>query len=368
MSELSVLQEKLKQRIDWPAAAIHFLASFLVAFVVAKTVTLNQIANAFPGAAQQASHLQRIERFLAQARLPHEAFARAIAALLNLPQPWTLALDRTNWTVGKKEINLLVLAIVHQGVAFPLLWSVLDKKGASNTNERIALIERFVALFGKEAVRFVAADREFTGKRWFWFLLNSGVSFRIRVKNDTLIADARGHYREAEQLLARRGRHSAYLWKRSRLVWGLPVFVGGKHRADGEVMVVVSDVAGDLLDDYRLRWGIETLFGCLKSRGFNLEATHVTIAERLSRLLGLLTIAFVWSWWVGEARQEKAPTPIKKHGRLAVSVFRRGLDHLRRLCYGLCGKAHPAAFRRAVDRLGGKEGAPVTANLCSAGT
>jgi hypothetical protein len=31
----------------------------------------------------------------------------------------------------------------------------------------------------------------------------------------------------------------------------------------------------DLLADYRLRWGIESLFGAIKSRGFDLESTHL---------------------------------------------------------------------------------------------
>ncbi len=367
MMELSYIEEKLKQSIDWPAAHFNFLARFLVAFLVARTVTLNQIANAFPGAAKQASHLPRIERFLWEVRLPQDAFTRALVTLLNLPQPGTLALDRTNWRLGKTEINLLVLAIVDEGVAFPLLWSVLSKKGASNTEERIALLERFLALFGNEAIGFLAADREFVGKRWFTFLLDCGVSFRIRVKNDTLLADARGQCTEAGCLFgpgSGKAKNRAHLPKRRRFVWGLPVFVGGRHRADGDVMVIISDVAGDLLEDYRQRWGVETLFGCLKKRGFNLEATHVTIGERLSRLLGLLALAFVWCWRVGKARQEVAPSALKKHGRLAGSVFRCGLDYLRRLCYGLCGRPRPSAFRKVVDLLSGKQSRPTTANYC----
>jgi hypothetical protein len=39
----------------------------------------------------------------------------------------------------------------------------------------------------------------------------------------------------------------------------------------GDFVIVVSDrpgaKSGDLLERYRLRWGIETLFGCLKRRG-----------------------------------------------------------------------------------------------------
>jgi hypothetical protein len=30
------------------------------------------------------------------------------------------------------------------------------------------------------------------------------------------------------------------------------------------------------LDEYALRWGIETMFGSFKTRGFHLEETHVT--------------------------------------------------------------------------------------------
>jgi hypothetical protein len=106
-----------------------------------------------------------------------------VVALLNLPRPWVLALDRTNWTLGKTQMNLLVLAIVHQGVAFPILWSVLGKKGASNTRERTALLERFLALFGKEVVRFLAADREFVNPSCYpWRLTASTVSMIFNSK------------------------------------------------------------------------------------------------------------------------------------------------------------------------------------------
>ena len=35
-----------------------------------------------------------------------------------------------------------MLGIVHEGVAFPLLWTMLDKRGNSNSDERIDLLER----------------------------------------------------------------------------------------------------------------------------------------------------------------------------------------------------------------------------------
>jgi len=76
---------------------------------------------------------------------------------------------------------------------------------------------------------------------------------------------------------------------------------------------------------------IETLFAALKSRGFNLEDTHVQDPERLSRLLALLSLAFTWAFVVGLWQASVKELKLKKHGYPPKSVFRRGLDILCRL-------------------------------------
>jgi hypothetical protein len=81
------------------------------------------------------------------------------------------------------------------------------------------------------------------------------------------------------------------------------------------------------------------LFGCLKRRGFDLEGTHLTRADRLCRLMAVLTLAFSWAYVTGAWLFEQAPWKLKKHGRLAVSVFRRGLDWLQQALMPLCGKS-----------------------------
>jgi Transposase DDE domain len=87
--------------------------------------------------------------------------------------------------------------------------------------------------------------------------------------------------------------------------------------------------------DYANRWGIETLFGCLKTRGFCLESTHLQDAERLGRMVALLTIALCWAFKTGEWLSQHNPIKIKKHGRKAKSIFRVGLDHLRHIFLNL---------------------------------
>lgn len=80
---------------------------------------------------------------------------------------------------------------------------------------------------------------------------------------------------------------------------------------------------------YKQRWEVETLFAALKSRGFDLEATHVTKPSRIRRLIALLALAFAWSHLVGEKRALAEGRPATKaHERRARSLFRYGLDRL----------------------------------------
>lgn len=63
--------------------------------------------------------------------------------------------------------------------------------------------------------------------------------------------------------------------------------------AGGDLLVVVAPCeSGQMIAEYAVRWEIETLFGCLKSRGFRMEQTHLTDAERLRKLVALFALVF----------------------------------------------------------------------------
>jgi hypothetical protein len=65
-----------------------------------------------------------------------------------------------------------MLGVVHNGVAFPLVWTMLDKKGNSNYAERIELLEEFRAICPEVQVDCLTGDREFVEEKWFNYLLN----------------------------------------------------------------------------------------------------------------------------------------------------------------------------------------------------
>ncbi len=314
-AELRSIEQKLAHSIDWNQARIKFLARFLVALISVKTVCLKQIASVFPAEAKTESSYKRIQRFLRGFDLDYAALARLMVALIGAQGPWTLALDRTNWKLGKTEINILMLCLVPRGVGFPLLWTVLGKAGNSNSKERIELLERFVALFGKEKIACLCADREFASLELLSWLGAQPISYRLRLKGNTLVANRRGQRVRADGLFRRCPYQQEQALSGLRACLGQRVYVTGT-RLEGDYLIVISDVAAPL-SQYALRWGIETLFGCLKSRGFCLEATHVTAQERLSKLLAVLSLAFCWAFAAGVWLSAQKPLKVKKHGRRA---------------------------------------------------
>ena len=62
---------------------------------------------------------QRLQRFFSNFDLDYTVIARAIVAIVDFPQPWVLSTDRTEWSFGTTRFNILMLGIVHNGVAYP---------------------------------------------------------------------------------------------------------------------------------------------------------------------------------------------------------------------------------------------------------
>ena len=352
MAHIRLLERTLANNVAWNKARINFLAKFIIALIQVKTVNLIQVANAFSGPAQPASSYKRMQRFLRLFEISYAEVAFFVVKLVGLSAPWIITLDRTDWYLGSTPLNVLTLGICYKGIAFPLLWSILEKKGCSNTAERIKLLEEFDSLFGVASIDYICADREFVGKKWFAYLSSKGVDFRIRVRANTLITNGRGQAVAARRLFCGFRIGQPVALKGTRRVLGLNLHISGMKLRAGEYLIVASGKPTETaIADYARRWEIETLFGCMKSRGFCLEQTHVTAPERLKKLIVLLALAFCWAHIVGEWLNEERPLKIKAHGRLARSIFRYGFDHLRRILCNLQSTAQQIAFRQVIQLL-----------------
>ena len=209
-------------------------------------------------------------------------------------------MDRTNWQWGKKNINLLVLSACYKGVAIPLYCIALDKKGNSDTSERIQLIDYFIEGFGCKKIAGLLGDREFIGEDWFAYLRKHQIPFDMRVKKNHVTTSSRGSAVNINSLFRhlKVGEFSALRGKRKLM--GQALYLSALRLQDGELLILASsEDPEDALTRYALRWEIETLFSCLKGKGFNFEDTRVTDLERIESMMSVLSIAFAWSHKVG---------------------------------------------------------------------
>jgi D-alanyl-lipoteichoic acid acyltransferase DltB (MBOAT superfamily) len=85
---------------------------------------------------------------------------------------------------GKSNINILMLGVCYKNVAFPLMFTMLDKRGNSNCNERIDLINKYIDWFGKDCIDSIVGDREFVGVSWIKFLNFQSIRYVLRFRNN----------------------------------------------------------------------------------------------------------------------------------------------------------------------------------------
>ena len=337
ITEILLLEKDFKKILNWNAARINFLSNFILALLKVRTVCLTDIATAFSGKAQKDSKYKRLQRFFKSYDIDFQQISMLIAQLLPIKQEsWVLSMDRTNWKLGKLNINILFIGVAYKGTSFPLCWVSLPKCGNSNTAERKQSIDKFLNIFGISKIKCLTADREFIGRAWFSYLLEKNIHFCIRVKENFKVISSKGNEVAIKVLFRNLKCGEVRILKGRRLICGVKLFVIGLRLQDGEFLILVTDKNPEsALEHYKMRWEIETLFGCFKTRGFNFESTHLTESDRINKLVALLAITFCWCHITGEWLNEIKPIKIKKHGRKAISIFRYGLDYLREVLFNI---------------------------------
>ncbi len=319
-------------------ARIKLISMFICALCKVQTVGFEKLANAFDSVSNSTSSLRRIQRFIADYSLNSDLVAQLIFKLLPEKESLCLSIDRTNWKFGKTDINIFMLGVCYNGVAFPLLFTMLKKRGNSNSQERIDLIKRFVELFGRECIESVLADREFVGDKWIKFLNDNKIPYYIRIRNNfKVFIPHKNKELKASWLFNATGINEfIHYHKIIRIGTQLCYLSGCKlknKKGKPEFLIIISFNKPDQAQAfYKQRWQIETCFRAMKSSGFDIEKTHLQEIDRIEKLILLVMIAFVWCYKVGiYLNLFVKPIVIKKHGRKAQSIFKYGLSFIAKL-------------------------------------
>lgn len=174
----------------------------------------------------------------------------------------------------------------------------------------------------------VIADREFVGHKWLKYLKDNEIAFCVRLPKHHLLERLDGRVQQADELAKEQA-----LRLPDCLVDGVWGQVYLKRLASGDLLYLFGTIpARHLGQVYRRRWSIETCFQAFKSRGFDLESTHLKDLAKLKKLVALVSIAYGLCVRLGiHSHEKEKKIKVKKHGYKANSFFRHGLNLMREL-------------------------------------
>ena len=333
---IAALARTLRGHVGLGKFRLETLCMLVVGMVGARTVNLGHIATEAGRGVLIASTYRRLQRFFQHVELDPDWAAPIVARMVGPATAWTLALDRTNWKIGGRDVNFLVLAVITRRFRVPLFWTLLDGPGNSATAARIALMTCYLAHFPASTVRLLLADREFIGTEWLKFLHDANIKFAIRLRDDLRVTTGDGSDLTlfARLRLARRTQFFQARLGASEDAQsgGAPLLNFAAKRLKDEWLIVVSNVpARQALAAYRKRWAIECMFGDAKTRGLNIEDTRLTDPRKLTLLMALVALAIAWAGRTAATLIGPASPPRKAHGCFAQSWFRIGFDQIRNL-------------------------------------
>ncbi len=321
---------------SWNKARMNCLSQILLGLFAVRTVNLAELATTFSGPSKTDSNYKRLRRFLtwlAQQKGYQKLITHFILHHID-QEKLILSMDRTNWKFRGEEINILVLGVWYQGISIPLLWFCLGRAGNTKAEEKIKVIQDILAEIPASKIDYLLADREFFGEAWFKFLSDKGVRFAFRIKDSYNIKTINKGQWETMQI-----KDAFKKLKKRRVskidscvVFKCEISLVACYSSDGDLVVIATNSVDprEALITYKKRWSIETLFACLKGRGFNFEDTRLSDAGKIEALLFILTLATFWSMRIGLEVTERESLKIGSHGRPRMSFFRIGLDILRK--------------------------------------
>lgn len=349
---------------------IKFIANLIELILRNESIKPYRLAKAINGfrSNKLEAKAKRIRELLSSGKLEdYVTYARYVIQLFGITDKIRLAMDRTNWEVGTKSINYLILSIIWHDVSLPIYWIALDNKGGNSDSEtRIELIKWFVDNIGSGLIKHVLADREFPSGEFYDWLKANKITGLFRSRENVKATDG-----DKKKLLSELYKDlplgKSKVEKSVRRVYNTRLYVAVKRIKNTdktkkdkktELLIVISteEFNFDPFVEYKNRWKIEVMFNKFKTYGFNLESTSVTNMKRLNGILMLLNLAYCFSCYIGTIRRKIIAIKNKGKSHLnEFSLFRYGLDLIKHilfvqtdnsLCYKLWSLLNGGRFRR----------------------
>ncbi len=202
-------------------------------------------------------------------------------------EPVVLILDQSKMS---DRHQVLMLALRYGDRALPLAWRVEATQGAIGFDTQKALLDAVAPWLPAAAKVRLMGDRFYGTADLIGWCQNRTWDYRLRLKGKLVVVDVTGktttgacardrlYYLEDVELTGRRARtHIGIL----------------QDPGHAEPWIIAMSERPSYLRtlEYGRRWGIEPMFSDFKSRGFGIEDTQIRYADRLDRLILIMSLA-----------------------------------------------------------------------------
>jgi hypothetical protein len=310
------------------------LAYLIVGLILGRNVQLAKIAERVSYAHKESSLEDRFRRFMTNpnivVQISYSIFIRLIFKAINLKQI-VLSIDTTKSGGG---CITLMIGISYHSRALPLVWVTFKgKKGHTPQEMQRALLKTVQSYLPPDSQVILLGDGEFDGCQVLeWLNSQPNWHYVCRTAKDTRVK-LRDQWFSLHELAPVTGQEAFFdqlLFTEAHQIGPSNIMVvWGVKEQTHWFFVTNFETLAEAKRWYRKRFQIETLFSDLKSRGFNLQESHLKDPQRVNRLLLALAMAYLFIvFWGVEAITSGAIRRMIRTDRFDHSLSQLGFKYI----------------------------------------
>lgn len=310
------------------------LAMLISGMVTGRNAQLSKISEEVLVEAKDKSTEMRFRRWVKHSEINADVvympFAHQILVALSA-SPLMLVMDGSQ--VGRGCMVLMV-CVLYKKRALPIAWVVYKgKKGHTTAKRHIEVLEKVLPLLPEGSKVILLGDAEYdTTEMLLWVQENTQWWYVMRTSPQIYVKEG-----ETSQAIGAYPLTKGKIFHREQVGFtqDASIFLnligwwGSQYEAPIFLITNLSNPY-QACRYYRRRFQIETFFSDQKSRGFQIDKSHLSDPARLSRLLIAAFLAYIWmiclGLWVTATKQTGW---IDRTDRTDKSLFRLGLDWIK---------------------------------------
>jgi hypothetical protein len=307
------------------------LVGLVSGIVLSKSCQLPKIASQVPGEVHPDSRTKQFSRWINNEAVTFDLYFLPFLEplLLKLAAIRALVLVMDGSAVARGCVTLMV-SVLYGGRALPIAWLVITgEKGHFPAETHVTLRREVNPRIPQGATVILLGDGEFDSPELQAEADSYGWDYVCRTAKNIQLPTDGDMWSSLEDLGVTRGSRVFQKGVRfTKKAYGPVRVVAWWGRAYTEPIYLVSNLTSvqAACDWYRKRAQIETFFSDQKSRGFQLDRSHVSDPVRVTRLMLAACLAYLWVIYLGTVAHDKDwVARIHRRHRCDLSLFQLGL-------------------------------------------